>query len=72
METTVFKATKGMDSINNLCEDLNDYFFRTELVQKLFERRMDTSLSFDDGSMEMAMPLLPANLGSLTVAKPSK
>ena len=21
METTVFKATKGMDSINNLCEE---------------------------------------------------
>ncbi len=42
------------------------------LVQKLIERRLDKSVSFEAGSMEMTLPLLPDNLGSLTVPKPSK
>ena len=48
------------------------YSFRKTLVQKLIERRLDKSVSYQEGSMEMTMPLLPANLGSLTVPKPAK
>ncbi len=48
------------------------YEFRTTLMEKLVDMRMDPHITDVDFAIEMEMPSLPKNLGSIHTPKPSK